>query len=602
LALSIPRDKVAEIKNSVDILEIVSETVILKKAGKNYQGLCPFHAEKTPSFTVNPGKQIFYCFGCGEGGDVLGYLMKREGLSFPEALRSVAKRGGVEVPAAELSPAEKHRLGERERLFSLNGLVMQYFEDKLRSDAGRDARAYLKRRSLSQETIERFHIGFAPEGWDLLARFLLSKRVPAALGEKAGLVRPRKQQSGHYDIFRNRIMFPIWDSGSRVIGFGGRVMDDALPKYLNSPETPVYNKRGSLYGLHFARTESRAAEAIHVVEGYMDLLALHQNGICNAVATLGTSLSREHVRILKGLIGKTGHVILVFDSDNAGIKAAERSVEVFSKEFVDARVLVLPKGHDPDSFLVEFGADAFREAATGALSIVPFLITTAVRRHGLSTEGKVRVVSELAGTLAAVDDGIARSLHIRELAERIGVDEAAIMERVRAAGSDHSGVMGPSAAGGGGSQEKRGNPRGAVRSVTDSRMERRIIAMMFQFSDILPRVKEEGVLDLFEDELLRRIGERILETTPGEGGGGSTAADVISSLGDADLERTAASLAIGEDPWDRAGCEKFIRQFVGNRRGNDRKLLQRIRTAEKAGDYELVMRLLKEKQALAQCK
>jgi DNA primase len=338
----------------------------------------------------------------------------------------------------------------------------------------------------------------------------------------------------------------------------------------------------------------------------MDLLALHQNGVGNAVATLGTSLSREHVRILKGAIGKAGHVILVFDSDNAGIKAAERSVEVFSKEFVDARILVLPKGHDPDSFLMEFGVDAFREGASHALSIVSFLTDTAIKRHGLSTEGKVRIISELAGALAAVEDGIARSLHIRELSERVGVEEAAIMERVRAAGSARSGAGGPSApaaASGGG----KTNPAAPPLMGTGSRMERQIIAMMFQFSDILPRVKEEGLLDLFEDDQLRRIGEQILMPDARDmQSAGRMTADVISGLGDPELERMAASLAIGDDPWGQEGCEKLIRQFVGNRKGRDRKVLQRIRAAEKAGDHALVMRLqtelLREKQALAQLK
>ncbi len=605
MTFSIPRDKVTEIKNSVDILEIISETVILRKAGRNYQGLCPFHAEKTPSFTVNPGKQIFHCFGCGEGGDVIGYVMKREGMSFPEALRSVAKRGGIEVPSVELSAAEQQRLGERERLFSVNRLALQYFESNLRGSAGKGARDYLNKRGLARETIDQFNIGFAAEGWDLLARFLRLKKVPSQLGERAGLLRPRKQQTGYYDLFRNRIIFPIFDSGSRVIGFGGRVMDASLPKYLNSPETPVYNKKSSLYGLHAARAESRAAEVIHVVEGYLDLLALHQNGIRNAVATLGTSLSMEHVRIIKGLIGTAGQVILVFDSDNAGIKAAERSVEVFSKGFVDARILVLPKGHDPDSFLLAFGADAFREAASGALSIIAFLMTTAIRRHGLSTEGKVRIVRELEGTLAAVEDGIARALHIRELSERIGVEEAAIMERVKAAGAGRAAggqrppgerMQGTIA------DQKRFPPMGAHR-----RMERRIIAMMLQFPTILPKVREAGLLDSFEDEGLKRIGERILMALGGDTGvGGASVAEILTGLGETDLERTAVSLAIGDDPWDREGCEKLIRQFVENRKVNDRKLLQRIRSAEEAGDHDLVMRLqmqlLKEKKALAHSK
>lgn len=587
--------QVSEIKNSVDILDIVSESVVLKKTGKNFQGLCPFHAEKTPSFTVSPAKQIYYCFGCGEGGDVLKFLMKKEGLTFPEALKALSKRCGIELPSPELSPAQQQRANEREKLLAVNRLARDFFVKTLFTQTGQQARDYLKRRGITRETIDTFQIGYAPEGWDRLGRYLQDRHVPAQLGAISGLLKPGKRHPGYYDSFRNRIIFPILDSGKRIIGFGGRVMDDSMPKYLNSPETPLYNKRRSLYGIQTARSESRARQSVFVVEGYFDMLALHQHGIRNSVATLGTALTTEHVQILKGFIGTTGHVFLVFDSDAAGIKAAERSIEIFTQGFVDARILVLPQGHDPDSFLFEFGQEAFVKKAAGALGIIPFLIESAISRHGLTIDGKIRIVTDLKGPLAAVEDKIARSLHIRNLADRIGIEESALMERVR---QSHDEIR------------FRGNPRQPIAGsfstgpVTKKRMpgkrnrlERQIIAMMLQFPDILTEIRNRNVLPLIEDTTLQQIGQSILAQMELTDTDIYRAVDIIAAIDDGNARNLAAALAIGEEPWDYAGCMKLIKQFEGSRKRDDNKLTHRIRAADKAGDHELLIQLLKEKQA-----
>ncbi|MFH0728356.1 MAG: DNA primase [Pseudomonadota bacterium] len=604
----IPEDKVSEIKNAVDIVEIVSETVILKKAGQNYQGLCPFHVEKTPSFSVSPAKQIFYCFGCGVGGNVFSFLMKKEGLTFPEALRAVSRRCGIALPTQDLSPEQKQRMSERENLLAANRQALDYFRKSLIGPAGITARAYLEKRGLIGETIDKFQIGFAPEGWDGLVRFFRSRNVPAQLGEKVGLLKLKEEKKRHYDGFRNRVIFPIFDIGNRVIGFGGRVMDDSLPKYLNSPESMVFNKRRSLYGIQASRTECRARGAVFVVEGYFDLLALHQNKIVNSVATLGTALTLEHVQILKGFIGATGHIVLVYDSDEAGIKAAERSIEVFAKGFVDARILVLPKGHDPDSFLLQFGPEAFLERSSHALAIMPFLIEAAVKRHGLSTDGKIRIVTELKAALAAVEDGMARSLHVRDLAERIGVDETAVMEKVKAAhsdkqlGHDRSQPEGQHGAGGAISDIEKGQMNRLPPKT--NRLEQQIISMMFQFPDILAEIRKRGLLSLFEDTELKTIGEHILDRCAFDPEKGQLlAADIMTSFSNAGTRDLAASLAIGDEPWDHNGCLKFIDQFEGNRKRDDKKILKRIRAAETAGDRELLtqlqMQLLKEKKSLS---
>jgi DNA primase len=333
LAIFIPEDKISEIKNAADIVDIISETVLLKKAGRNFLGLCPFHSEKTPSFTVSPEKQIFYCFGCGAGGNVFSFLMKHESLTFPEAARALAKRYGITIPTKTLSPEQRRKIGQKESLLDLNKQAMDFFHHELLSSvAGKQALSYLSKRGISEETIDQFNLGYAPKGWDNLLRFFTKMRIRPGLLEISGLVAARKNSSGFYDRFRDRIIFPIFDVNMEVVGFGGRVMDNSEPKYLNSPETSVYNKSRTLYGLHRARDKCRTDDKVFIVEGYLDLLALHQHGIENSVATLGTALTAEHIRMLARY---TRRMVLVYDSDEAGIKSAYRCIETFWKEHVD---------------------------------------------------------------------------------------------------------------------------------------------------------------------------------------------------------------------------------------------------------------------------
>lgn len=417
----IPEKTISEIRNASDIVDIVSEVVLLKRAGKNFIGLCPFHSEKTPSFTVSADKQIFYCFGCGAGGSVFTFLMKHEGFSFPEAVRMLGRRHGIAVEDHQLSPEDRQRMQEREGIFDVNEQAASFFRHMLlEKEEGRSALEYLRKRGMTRETIDRFSLGYAPDGWDGLTGYFAGRRIPAALLEKSGLVVPRKAGGGFYDRFRNRIVFPIAGVSSRIVGFGGRVMDDSLPKYLNSPETAVFNKRRSLYGLESARSCCRETGTVYVVEGYFDVLALSQAGISNVVATLGTALSAEHVRMLKGYVRE---IVLVYDSDQAGIRAALKSVETFRKENMDAKILVLPEGHDPDSFILKSGAQAFLETSRTARNMMDFLMEETVRKHGLSVEGKLRIIEDMQEPLGAVSDRMARSLYIRNLAEHIDVED-----------------------------------------------------------------------------------------------------------------------------------------------------------------------------------
>jgi len=589
LAAYIPEDKIEAIKNACDIVDIVSEVVSLRRAGRNLLGLCPFHAEKTPSFTVSPDKQIFHCFGCGAGGNVFTFLMKQGGFSFPEAARALARRYGINLPTRDLSPSEKKKLTERETILTLIGEAMAFYRERLLSGKeGQQAMGYLLKRGMTRKTIDDYKLGFAPDGWDHLARHLHSRKRSPVMAAQAGLIVPRKKGEGHYDRFRNRIVFPIFNAQNQPIGFGGRVMDEALPKYLNSPETTVYNKSRSLYGLNTARMKCRETGTVYVVEGYFDLLSMHQVGITNTVATLGTSLTADHVRILRGFVGEGGKAVLVYDSDQAGIKAAQRSVAVFQKGDLAARILVLPEGHDPDSFIMEQGPDDFLKAASGAMAMFSFMTESAVDRYGLSVEGKVRIVNELRPAIAAIVDPVARSLRIKHLAERIEVEESIILDKIR---RWKPAPARPAWTNAGGEPDRVRKPP-PVRGET-YQLEQRLVAMMLQFPEMLADIRRKRLTDHFTDPVLTEIGKEIIEHFNQSG---NDIAGLISRWEDPEKRAVVTRLSIKDEHWGRQGCMALIRQFENSIRRRDKALLKRIEAAEKSGDDALLAELLREKQ------
>ena len=603
MTIFIPEDKVLEIKNAADIVEVVSESVLLKKTGKNYVGLCPFHSEKTPSFTVSPQKQIFYCFGCAAGGNVFSFIMKRDGISFPEAARILSRQYGINVPVQTMSKEQKKLRSERENLLAVNRQAMDFFHNNLFSiPSGKQAVLYLKKRGISQETIEIFRLGYAPEGWNNINNFFKKKKISLDLVEKAGLIVKREKKDGFYDRFRNRIIFPIFNVNMHVIGFGGRVLADDLPKYLNSPETPIYNKSSSLYGLHRSKKKCRETETVYIVEGYFDLLALHQNGIQNSVATLGTSITTDHVHILRNVIGKDGHVVLVFDSDDAGMKAALRSMGIFMNAQVDANIMLLPSGHDPDSYLFEFGYESFFDIAKSAKSLISFLIDALIEKYGLTVEGKIRVISEMRETLASIDDRVARSLYIKELAERVGIEETAVLEKVRElsfrnrsstrrdAFSNNDFVR---------NHRKSGFQKSDKRKSFHgkwARLEQQIISMMLQFPPVLSEISERGILDLFEDNRLKAIGDLILAH---QDRSDIKNVDVINLIEDNEERGIVASMAFGENKWDYDGCLNILNRFESIRNKKENTLIKKIKEAEQNNDLELLSKLLSKKQKMA---
>lgn len=584
---SIPEDTIKRIKNAANIVEVISEHVVLKKAGRNYLGLCPFHAEKTPSFTVSAEKQIFYCFGCHAGGNIFSFLMQREGLSFPDAVRAMAGKYGIEVPAPNLTVAQKERISENEQIYRVNEEAMRFFQRTLNDpQSGPKAMGYLVGRGMTRKIIDGHQLGYAPNRWDGLLRNLQERKVPADLLVKAGLVIPRKDRNGYYDRFRDRVIFPIMNMSQQVIGFGGRVMGDDLPKYLNSPETPIYNKSRCLYGIHKANRPARVSGKVYVVEGYFDVLAMHLYGLENTVATLGTALTPDHVQLLKGMVGSSGQVYLVFDSDQAGIKAAQRSVKVFEEGFLDARVLVLPAGHDPDTYLREHGPDDFLKWADKALGMVPFIIDTAIGTHGLSLEGKIKVVAEVQESLASVQDSVARALYIKQLAERLNIDEGAILEKVRLTTGRHAPHVPVAAM----NQESL--------AITDGRrLEQQVVAMMLCYPPMIPEIVGRNLLDHFEDAQLKKIAQMLGQRAASHE---ESAADLVSMIEDPQYRGMLAQLAISECHWDRQGCERFLTQFEARHKRRMRDELQRqIEAAEKNKDTDLLSTLLRRKQQQA---
>jgi len=415
-----------EIRRRTDLLALVGAHASLKKSGRYYKALCPFHQEKTPSFHVDPERGLFHCFGCGAGGDVFDFLMRTASLTFVEAAYELARRAGV---AIDTSPEAARQASERQQLLRALDAAQEYFRAALAGPRGKKARDYLDRRGISEPVATRFALGYAPPGWDGLLAALRAKGYAPALLEAAGLVAARQGTAGHFDMFRDRLIFPITDLQGRVVAFGGRALDDGEPKYLNSRESPAFSKGRLLYALAQAREAVRERGQVLVVEGYMDALACHQCGFANAVASLGTALTADQVALLRRF---TFDVVLVYDADQAGHAAAERGLQLCEEAEMAARVAVLPRGEDPDAFLRKHGAEAFGRIVAGALPMFEYRLQVAADRHDPRTrEGRIALIDEMLTVIQSVANPVRAAEYLRALAERFGVPEDALRQRLR---------------------------------------------------------------------------------------------------------------------------------------------------------------------------
>lgn len=405
-----------EIKRRADLAAIVGQYVPLQRSGRRLKARCPFHAEKTPSFYVNPELGLWKCFGCGAGGDVFSFLMRIENLTFPEAAERLAHQVGLEWRGQAVDAAKTERRRLQQRALEL---AAEYFQAQLRSGVGASAREYLTGRGLSEEIIAEFRLGYAPPGWENLGRHLASKHLPLDVLREVDLVRARERSGGFYDTFRNRIMFPILDPGGRVLGFGGRALDPEEPaKYLNSAETPLFHKGRQVYGLPQARQAMGEAGYVVLVEGYTDVIALHQAGFRQAVAALGTALTEEHVRLL-GRYVET--VVLCYDADTAGQNAALRNLEVFERVGVDAQVVALPVGVDPDEFIRSRGREAWEELLKTRFSLAEYQLEMLFARYrDQGQEGLTKAAARAVSVLARVRDRVRREELLARAADRWG--------------------------------------------------------------------------------------------------------------------------------------------------------------------------------------
>jgi len=418
----IPEDKLLEIKDAASIEEVVGQYVKLTQKGKNLLGLCPFHADTAPSFTVAPEKGIFHCFGCGAGGNVFSFLMQYHRLSFPEAVQELARRYGIPVSMKDLGPEGAHQAKKRTTAYEANAAAAAFYAATLASSEGGPGRAYLKKRGLTPEVIKAFQLGYAPEAWDTLKRHFQNRGISLDLGQAVGLLMPRAS-GGFYDRFRHRIIFPIFDRQSRVIAFGGRIIGEGEPKYLNSPESLLYSKGRTLYGLPQAADALRATGVALVVEGYLDLIALQVKGIGNVLATLGTALTREQVRLLKSVAER---VVLVYDGDAAGARAMKRAFPLFAQEGLAVRALPLPAGLDPDSYAQAHGVEMFRTAWDAAQPWFSYLLEDLIAAHGLDIEGRVKILEELRPYVQVMSDPVEQDLWLKNTSARLGVDETVL--------------------------------------------------------------------------------------------------------------------------------------------------------------------------------
>ncbi|HCC53887.1 MAG TPA: DNA primase [Desulfobulbaceae bacterium] len=421
-------DTVQLVKDAADIAEVIGEHVSLKRAGTNLKGLCPFHAEKTPSFTVNPERKTYHCFGCGEGGDVISFMMNLHRLSFAEALKELARKYQISLPEKPLNPQELEKAKKREALQSANEKAAELFHQSLLSDLdAQKARAYLGKRGIPEEIIKEFRLGFAPDNWNFLVNALSRQNITSEAAKEAGLI-VAKDNGGFYDRFRNRVMFPIVGLTGQVVAFGGRILDDGQPKYMNSPESPIFDKSRTLFGLYQNREYIRQAKTCLVVEGNFDLLSLVVHGVRNVVAPLGTALTQAHIRSLKGY---TDEVILFFDGDQAGLKAAMRSVPLFLSEQVSARIAVLPETHDPDTFVREFGQEGLNKHLKTAMPLPEFVFDKLVAQYGSSVAGKTKIVAELRELIKAIgDQQLQRTLFVSHFAKKLGLAPQQLLEGV----------------------------------------------------------------------------------------------------------------------------------------------------------------------------
>lgn len=512
-----------QVREQIDIVDLISGYVSLKHSGANHLGLCPFHNEKTPSFNVNSTRQIFHCFGCGVGGNVFSFLMRMDGIAFPQAVRRLAEQVGIEIPKDEPSAHELQRRQEMERLNEIYEVATNFYHQLLLNDPrAAQARGYIRRRGFGSEAVRRFRLGYAPDGWDALAKHFKQQGVDTDQAKELGLIRSGKEGRPDYDMFRQRLLFPIDDMFGHVVAFGGRVLDDSLPKYINSPESDLYHKSRVLYGLFQAKDEMRRQRKVVVVEGYFDHLALVEAGIEHVVATCGTALTTEHGRVLKRYVEQ---VVLLFDQDKAGQKACFRAMPILLQAGLQVLTLQLPDGDDPDTCVNREGAEKFNQRLDHARSAVDYYIEVKLSDAGDNAEARAKAINEILVMIRHVPGEIEQDLHLAPLATASGVQTELLrrqlertvipQESVRKAAPAQV-VMPP--------QLEQPPPHGdddygeydeapqrppVAKVVPDSKTHKWLLSLMMADEQVSTTVLQKGLETLFDDPSYRYLADHI---------------------------------------------------------------------------------------------
>lgn len=525
----IPEEKVREVAERLSIVDVVGEYLPLRRSGANYVGLCPFHGEKTPSFNVNPAREIFHCFGCGAGGDIFTFVMKIEGLSFPEAIKKLAARAGVTIEERPLSEAEQRAGQLREEQRTIMKLAAQRYRDILnRHPDGAAARRYLQQREVDPDTATAYGIGCAAGRRDTLVQMLREQGCSLEVAAELGII--RKGERGWYDLLHNRLIFPIRDNQGQTIAFAGRVLDEGLPKYLNTPESPLYRKSTVLFGIDLALREIRQERSAIVVEGYFDHLALYRAGVRNVLATCGTALTDGHVALLRK---HAEQVYLLFDGDKAGRSAAVRAMELCLEQKLPVYVISLPQGEDPDSFLQRQGADAFREQVRAARpAFEQFLHWLLAKTPPDSIDRRVRLMDEIVPRFRRISDPVERNLYEKEICRLLGVDLPAFRKRLtgdRPEPSRHSRLPATG--------QQRGASGGEARPIPRDALQETLLGILASYPDSRSEMTAIGLDQVFDRHHLPLARAIIAE---GETADGTGSSNLLARL-ETDEQKTLAA-------------------------------------------------------------
>ncbi|OGX24887.1 MAG: DNA primase [Omnitrophica WOR_2 bacterium RIFCSPHIGHO2_02_FULL_48_11] len=588
----IPQDIIREVLERADIVSTVSAYISLKRAGRNYKALCPFHTEKTPSFVVNPDKQIFHCFGCGEGGNAITFVMKQEHLDFPDAIRRMAERASIVIPERETGDPKIRDL--KQALGHVNELAAQFFHQYLmtsRDEATKQARDYLKKRAVSLEIVEKFRLGFAPDQWDGLLDFLRKKDISPSLMEKAGLIIAREKQDGHYDRFRNRIMFPIFDIKGQCIAFGARAMkkDDAA-KYINSPETEIYVKGQHLYGLHMAKPAVSQEDRVIVVEGYMDFIMPYQAGVLSIAASLGTALTVEQIRLIRRY---TKNIVMLYDTDKAGEAATLRSLDMLIEEGMNVQVATLTEGDDPDSFVCKFGGAALLEQVQKAQNLFDYKLTLLKQQFdSRSVEGRARICAEMLPTINKFENAIVKSEYMKQLAQTLSISQEALIAEMQKLVAHSRG------------EAREPAPQRGLLKEQPRKVEQNILKLMLEDENFVSLTKEEIPLSDFRDASIRTIISEIYKLF--EDGKEINPLNLMNCFDDQHVRSIIAGLTVHEEVGvvdkNKVYRDCVDRMIQDRRKSQRQELLIKIRSAEVTGNHAVLEQLKEQYNQLVKNK